>query len=77
MFYNSTGEHAQGVKFLFFPIFSYFFLFFGPVPIFSCFYKKTSYFYYFLTVGAMQLAHLASIFSLFIVCSFKLDLYLL
>ena len=47
---------------------SYFFLFFPmfwPVPIFSNFYKKTSYFSYFLTVGAMQLVNLASIFSPF------------
>ena len=52
-----------------------FFLFFWPVPIFSYFYKKTSYFYYFLTVGAMQLVHLASIFSLFC-CLFVLILFI-
>ena len=35
----------QGVQFLFFPIFSYFF---EPIPIFSYFLTKTSYFPIFL-----------------------------
>ena len=49
---------------------SYFFLFFWPVPIFSYFYKKTSCFYYFLTVGAMQLVNLAVFSAFFVVCLF-------
>ena len=52
----------QGVKFLFF---LYSFLFFGKFLFSPIFTRKPFYFYYFLTVGAMQLVNLASIFSLF------------